>query len=67
MADGRCLDEIVKGPFERVATPDEAVDRLARLYDDAAQALRGAVERFLKRGAAVGCDTRAVPLSASCA
>ena len=39
-----------KGPFERVATPAEAVDRLAQLYDEAAQALRGAVERFLKTG-----------------
>jgi len=40
----------VKGPFERVATPNEAVDRLVRLYGEATQALHGAVDRFLKEG-----------------
>jgi AMP nucleosidase len=43
-------NETAKGPFARVATPEEAVDRLAQLYDEAAQALRAAVERFLKTG-----------------
>ena len=50
----------VRGPFERVTTPDEAVDRLARLYDDATQALRGAVERFLKDGEPPSSATRAL-------
>ena len=43
-------DETAKGPFIRVATPAKAVDRLARLYDEATQALRSSVERFLKTG-----------------
>ena len=50
----------VRGPFERVATPDEAVERLTRLYDDATQALRGAVERFLKEGEPPSSATRAL-------
>ena len=50
----------VRGPFERVATPNEAVDRLARLYDEATQALRGAVERFLKDGEPPSAATRAL-------
>ena len=50
----------VKGPFERVATPDEAIDRLARLYDDAIQALRAAVDRFLKDGEPPSAATRAL-------
>ncbi|HLH50379.1 MAG TPA: AMP nucleosidase, partial [Roseiarcus sp.] len=37
-------------PFERMATPGQAIDRLAALYDDAASALRDAVERFLEDG-----------------
>jgi AMP nucleosidase len=37
--------------FERVATPAEAVDRLAALYGRATRSLRGAVERFLRDGA----------------
>jgi AMP nucleosidase len=49
-----------KGPFERVATPGEAVDRLARLYDHATQALRSAVERSLKTGEAPSPSTRAL-------
>jgi AMP nucleosidase len=36
--------------FERVATPAEAVDRLAALYAQATRSLRGAVERFLRDG-----------------
>ena len=47
-------------PFERVATPDEAIDRLVRLYDEATQALRGAVERFLKNGEPPSAATRAL-------
>ena len=50
----------VKGPFERVATPDEAIDRLARLYDEATQALRAAVDRFLKDGEPPSAGTRAL-------
>ena len=50
----------VKGPFERVATPAEAIDHLARLYDEATQALRGAVERFLKDGEPPSAATRAL-------
>ena len=50
----------IRGPFERVASPDEAVDRLARLYDEATQALRGAVERFLKEGEPPSAATRAL-------
>ena len=49
-----------RGPFERVTTPDEAIDRLARLYDEATQALRGAVERFLKNGEPPSAATRAL-------
>ncbi len=52
-------DEIAKGPFERLATPVEAVDRLVSLYDEAAQALRGAVERYLKTGEPPTAATRA--------
>jgi AMP nucleosidase len=52
-------DEIAKGPFERVATPVEAVDRLVKLYDEAALALRGSVERFLKTGEPPSAATRA--------
>ena len=48
----------VRGRFEQVATPDEAVDRLVDLYESAAQALRGAVERFLKTGEAPSPETR---------
>ena len=50
----------VRDPFEQVATPEEAVDRLARLYDEATQALRGAVERFLKDGEPPSAATRAL-------
>ena len=50
----------VKGPFDRVATPSEAVDRLVRLYDEATQALHGAVERFLKEGEPPSAATRAL-------
>ena len=35
-----------------MATPAEAIDRLAELYADATSALREAVERFLKDGVA---------------
>jgi AMP nucleosidase len=38
--------------FETVATPTEAVDRLAELYGGAANALRASVERFLDDGVA---------------
>jgi AMP nucleosidase len=52
--------EAIKGAFERVSTPAEAVDRLARLYDGAAQALRAAVERFLSTGEPPSPSTRAM-------
>ena len=47
-----------KGRFERVSTPAEAVDRLEGLYQGATQALRGAVERFLKDGEPPSAATR---------
>jgi AMP nucleosidase len=53
------IDDL-KGPFERVTTPSEAIDRLARLYDEATQALRGAVERFIKDGEPPSAATRAL-------
>jgi AMP nucleosidase len=56
---GPSIDSI-KGPFERVATPSEAVDRLVRLYDEATQALHGAVDRFLKEGEPPSAATRAL-------
>ena len=49
-----------RGPFERVASPEEAVDRLVRLYDEATEALHGAVERFLKQGEPPSSATRAL-------
>ena len=52
--------DAVRGPFERVATPGEAIDHLARLYDEATQALRGAVERFIKDGEPPSAATRAL-------
>ena len=52
--------ETVRGPFERVQTPDEAVDRLTQLYDEATQALRAAVERFLKEGEPPSAATRSL-------
>ena len=50
----------IKGPFERLETPAEAVDLLVRLYDEATQALHGAVERFLKDGEPPSAATRAL-------
>ena len=50
----------VRGPFERVGTPHDAVDRLVQLYDQATQALHGAVERFLKDGEPPSAATRAL-------
>ena len=52
--------DAVRGPFERVTTPGEAIDHLARLYDEATQALRGAVERFIKEGEPPSAATRAL-------
>ena len=49
-----------KGRFERVETPAEAVDRLEGLYQEATQALRGAVERFLKDAEPPSAETRAL-------
>jgi AMP nucleosidase len=49
----------VTGGFERVATPTEAVDRLAALYAAAAASLRAAVERFLRDGAPPSEEMRA--------
>ena len=54
------IAESLSGPFERVSTPAEAVDRLTELYDEAARALRGAVERFLKGGEPPSAATRAL-------
>ena len=48
------------GPFERVASPAAAVDRLSLLYDEATQALRGAVERLLRDGEPPSAATRAL-------
>jgi AMP nucleosidase len=53
-------NETVRGPFERVQTPSEAVDRLTQLYDEATQALRGAVERFLKEDEPPSAATRSL-------
>ena len=52
--------DAIQGPFERVATPEQAVDRLTQLYEEATQALRGAVERFLKDGEPPSAATRAL-------
>ncbi len=49
-----------RSSFERVGTPAEAIDRLARLYEEATQALRGAVERFLKDDEPPSAATRAL-------
>ena len=49
-----------RGRFEQVATPAHAVDRLVDLYDGATQALRAAVERFLKTGEPPTGETRAL-------
>lgn len=50
----------LSGPFERVSTPAEAIDRLTGLYEEAAQALRAAVERFLRDGEPPSAATRAL-------
>src|SRR5579871_5580743 len=50
----------MRGPFERVGSPSEAIDRLQALYEEAAQALRGAVDRFLKTGEPPSAATRAL-------
>jgi AMP nucleosidase len=54
------LIEEAKGPFERIATPAKAVDRLAQLYDEATSALRAAVERFLKEDEPPSAETRSL-------
>ena len=53
------MNKISPPPFETLATPQAAIDRLAELYHDAAAALRAAVERFLENGAAPTPETRA--------
>ena len=45
--------------FQRVGSPAEAVDRLATLYAEATQALREAVERFLREGVPPSPEERA--------
>src|SRR5450755_1294609 len=45
--------------FETMATPAQAIDRLAELYGEATSALRNAVERFLKDGTAPPHEIRA--------
>ena len=52
--------ESARGPFEQVRTPSEAVDRLAQLYSEATQALRSAVERYLKDGEPPSTATRSL-------
>ena len=47
------------GTFTKAATPSEAVDLLARYYQEAVQALRGSLERFLRDGVAPTAETRA--------
>jgi AMP nucleosidase len=42
-----------------MATPDEAIDRLCELYDEATAALRNGVERFLTDGVAPALEVRA--------
>jgi AMP nucleosidase len=44
--------------FEPVASPSQAIDRLAELYDSAVLALRGAVDRFLRDGVPPSPQTR---------
>ena len=53
------MSKALNPTFERVATPAQAVDRLAELYESAASALRGAVERFLADGVAPTRETAA--------
>ena len=52
--------DMMRGPFERVEDPACAVERLAQLYDEAAHALRRAVDRFLKTGEPPSPATRAL-------
>ena len=59
MAPAQPIDN-ARAPFERMASPEEAVDRLVRLYDEATDALRAAVERFLKDGEPPSSATRAL-------
>jgi hypothetical protein len=44
-----------------MATPAQAIDRLAELYDEATSALRDAVERFLTDGVAPPPEIREQP------
>ena len=53
------LNKLSTPAFERVTSPKAAIDRLAQLYDDAASALRAAVERFLADGVPPTADVRA--------
>ena len=53
------LNKISTPLFEQVATPKLAIDRLAALYDQAAGALRAAVERFLEDGVTPTAEVRA--------
>jgi AMP nucleosidase len=53
------LNKISTPLFEQVATPRFAIDRLAALYDEAASALRAAVERFLEDGVTPTAEVRA--------
>ncbi len=46
-------------PFEKASSPADAIDRLARLYGEAEDALRGAVERFLEDNIPPTPETRA--------
>ena len=45
--------------FTKAATPEEAVDLLARRYDESVGALRGALDKFLHSGVAPTPQTRA--------
>ena len=44
--------------FETAATPEAAVDRLERLYDEARSALRGDLQRFFDTGEAPTVEDR---------
>ena len=51
MASPAAIDaEAVAASFEPVQSPEAAVDRLCRLYDDAVTALRGALQVYLEGG-----------------
>ncbi|MBV8796380.1 MAG: AMP nucleosidase [Hyphomicrobiales bacterium] len=46
-------------PFEKASSPADAIDRLARLYGEAEDALKGAVEQFLENNVPPAPEKRA--------